>query len=119
MVSDLRPEDSQNPGDNVFTGLIVGPDEERLVGQYLAAHDLSRNTRRAIRNDLRKFAGWFSHANREPFAMKRVTVRDVTDFKDCLRREKGQAVATVNRCLVTISLSCVARRERSPKIERR
>ena len=34
--------------------------------------------------------------------MKRLTVRDVTDFKDHLRRDKGQAVATINRCLVTI-----------------
>jgi integrase/recombinase XerC len=102
MVSNLRPEGSQNSGDNVFAGLSVGPEEECLVGQYLAAHDLSKNTRRAIRNDLRKFAGWFSHANREPFSVKRVTTRDVTDFKDHLRREEDQAVATINRCLVTI-----------------
>ena len=31
-----------------------------------------------------------------------MTTRDVTDFKDYLRREKGQAVATVNRNLVTL-----------------
>jgi integrase/recombinase XerC len=102
MVSDLRTEGGQNSGDNVFAGLSVGPEEECLVGQYLAAHDLALNTRRAIRNDLRKFADWFSMANREPFAVQRVTLRDVTDFKDCLRREQGQAVATINRCLVTI-----------------
>jgi site-specific recombinase XerD len=102
MASNLRPEGSQNSGDNVFNRLSVGPDEERLAGQYLAAHDLAPNTRRAIRNDLRKLAGWFSVANREPFFVKRVTVRDVTDFKDYLRREHGQAVATVNRSLVTI-----------------
>jgi integrase/recombinase XerC len=29
-------------------------------------------------------------------------VRDLTDFKDWLRREQKQAVATVNRCLVTL-----------------
>ena len=81
----------KNWGDNVFGSLSVGPDEERLVGQYLAVHDLSPNTRRAIRNDLRKFANWFSHANREPFSVKRVTVRDVTDFKDSLRRDQAQA----------------------------
>ena len=102
MVSNFRPEDRQNWGDNVFEGLSVGPEENRLVSTYLAAHDLAPNTRRAIRNDLRKFAGWFSHANREPFAVKRITVRDVTDFKDHLRRDQGQAVATVNRALVTI-----------------
>ena len=110
MVSNFRPEDSQNWGDNVFEGLSVGPEENGLVSTYLAAHDLAPNTRRAIRNDLRKFAGWFSHANREPFAVKRITVRDVTDFKDHLRREQGQAVATVNRALVTIRrYLCLAR----------
>jgi site-specific recombinase XerD len=41
-------------------------------------------------------------ANKEAFTVARVTVRDITDFKDHLRREKNQAVATVNRCLVTI-----------------
>ncbi len=102
MVSDFRPQTSQNSGDNVFGDLSVGPDENPLAGQYLAAHDLAPNTRRAIRNDLRKFAGWFSHANREPFSVQRITVRDVTDFKDHLRRKQGQAVATVNRALVTI-----------------
>ena len=95
-------ETSKNRADNVFVGLSVGPEENRLVSTYLATHDLAPNTRRAIRNDLRKFAGWFSKANREPFGVKRITVRDVTDFKDHLRRDQGQAVATVNRCLVTI-----------------
>ncbi len=102
MMSNVRPEGSQNWGDNVFEGLSVGPEENGLVSTYLAAHDLAPNTRRAIRNDLRKFAAWFTHANREPFAVKRITVRDVTDFKDHLRRKQGQAVSTVNRALVTI-----------------
>src|SRR5262249_50705937 len=52
--------------------------------------------------DVRKFARWFASANKEPFKIGRVTTRDVTDFRDFLRREKKQAVATVNRCLVTI-----------------
>ncbi len=102
MPSNLMSETSKNSGDNVFEGLSVGPEENGLVSTYLASHDLAPNTRRAIRNDLRKFAGWFSQANREPFAVKRITVRDVTDFKDHLRRAQRQAVATVNRCLVTI-----------------
>lgn len=33
-----------------------------------------------------------------------MTTRDVTDFRDHLRREKGRAVATVNRALVTVRL---------------
>ena len=32
----------------------------------------------------------------------RVTVRDVTDFRTWLRKDQGQATATVNRCLVTV-----------------
>ena len=69
MVSKSRPEDRQNWGDNVFEGLLVGPEETGLVCAYLANHDLAPNSRRAIRNDLRKLAGWFSYANREPFAV--------------------------------------------------
>ena len=41
-------------------------------------------------------------ANKEPFRIGRVTTRDVSDFRDHLRRDKGQATATVNRALVTV-----------------
>jgi site-specific recombinase XerD len=92
----------QNSGDNVFDGIAVRPEEAALVSDYLKAHDFAANSRRAVVNDLRKFAGWFSGANAEPSRIARVTLRDVTDFKDALRREQGQAVATVNRALVTI-----------------
>jgi integrase/recombinase XerC len=92
----------KNSGDNVFGGIPVGQDEARLFNQFLAAHDLAPNSRKAITQDVRKFARWFASANKEPFRVGRVTVRDVTDFKDYLRREKKQAVATVNRCLVTL-----------------
>lgn len=102
MVSDLRPEDSQNWSDNVFQSLPVGDDEERLTCQFLHGLDFSPNSRRAMRNDLRKFARWFWQANAERFSFQRVTVRDVADFRDCLRRNHGQAVASVNRCLVTL-----------------
>jgi len=81
---------------------LVGKDEPSLVSSYVAAHDFSHHTRRAIRNDLRKFARWFNQANREPFTVKRVTVRDITDFRNHLHREKRQAVSSVNRALVTI-----------------
>jgi site-specific recombinase XerD len=92
----------KNSDDNVFDGIPVGQDEGSLFGQYLAAHDLAANSRRAITQDMKKFARWFISANKEPFTVGRVTTRDVTDFRDYLRREKKQAVATVNRCLVTI-----------------
>jgi len=52
--------------------------------------------------DIRKFALWFSQSNKEPFNVERVTTRDISDFKNYLRREKEQAVNTVNRCLVTL-----------------
>jgi len=101
-MSTLRPEGRQNWDDNVFDGLLVGKEEPSLVAAYLDGHDFSDNTRCAIRNDLRKFASWFSEANGERFTIKRVTLRDVTDFRDYLSREKRQAVSSVNRALVTI-----------------
>jgi site-specific recombinase XerD len=92
----------KNSGDNVFEGIPVGSNEASLFRQYLAAHDLAANRRKAITQDVRKFAHWFASANKEPFKVGRVTTRDVTDFRDFLRREQKQAVATVNRCLVTL-----------------
>jgi site-specific recombinase XerD len=92
----------KNSGDNVFDGIPVGRDEACFLNQFIAAHDLAANSRRAITQDVRKFARWFASANKERFTVGRVTVRDVTDFRDFLRREKKQAVATVNRCLVTL-----------------
>jgi integrase/recombinase XerC len=89
-------------GDNVFDGIPVGPDEATLFRQFLAAHDFSANSRKAVAQDVRKLAGWFGNANHEPLRVGRVTVRDLTDFRDWLRRERKQAAATVNRCLVTI-----------------
>lgn len=102
MVSDSRPEERRNRRDNVFEGLHVGTEEPSLVAAYLDAHDFSDHTRRAIRNDLRKFARWFNEANREPFTVKRTTLRDVVDFRNHLHREQRQAVASVNRALVMI-----------------
>ena len=102
MMSNSRPDRRQNTHDNVFDGLSVGAEEASLVASYLAGNDFSDHTRRAIRNDLRKFAQWFSEANRESFTVGRVTLRDVTDFRNHLHRERRQAVASVNRALVTV-----------------
>ena len=74
-----------------------GAKEASLVTGFLKAHDFVPGTRRGVVLDLRKLAKWFTASNKEPFTVKRVTTRDVTDFKDYLRRDKGQAVATVNR----------------------
>ncbi len=92
----------KNCGDNVFGLASVGQGESALVEGYLDDQDFATNTRRAVVQDLRKFAAWFSEANSEPFRIKRVTTRDITDFKDGLRRQQGQAVATINRALVTL-----------------
>jgi integrase/recombinase XerC len=101
-MSDWRLESRNNSGDNVLAGLHVGEKEGGLVAAYIAEHDFSPNTRRAVVNDLRKFARWFTDSNQESFTVKRVTLRDVTDFRNWLQRDKKQAVATVNRALVLI-----------------
>lgn len=90
----------KNSGENVFHGIPIGPEEEALVRAFLDAHDFAAGTRRGIVLDLRKLARWFTQANKEAFVVKRVTTRDVADLRDYLRREQGQAVATVNRTLV-------------------
>jgi site-specific recombinase XerD len=92
----------KNRGDNVFVGISVANGEADFFVRFLASHDFSKNSRRAFGQDARKFAQWFAVANKEPFRASRVTMRDVTDFRDHLRRQEGQAVATVNRCLVTL-----------------
>ena len=102
MLSNSRPEDRKNSGDNVFRGIPVAGDEALLFAEFLDAHDLAPNSRRAFAQDMRKFGQWFTTANREPLAVKRVTVRDITDFREHMRREQGQAVATVNRAIFTV-----------------
>lgn len=91
-----------NSTDNVFNHIPVGPDEATLFATFLDTHDFSDNTRRAMTQDVKKFARWFAKSNQEPFMVSRVTMRDVIDFRNYLRRDKSQAVATVNRALVTI-----------------
>jgi site-specific recombinase XerD len=90
----------KNSGDNVLA--TIPAEEAQRFASFLDAHDFAANTRRAFLLDLRKFAAWFSSANAEPFSIARITTRDISDFKDNLRREQGQAVATVNRALVTL-----------------
>ena len=86
----------------MFSNIPVGKDEVALVEGFLAVHDFASESRRAMVTDLKKLSRWFTEANREPFVVGRVTTRDVTDFRDYLRRAKGQAVATVNRALVSV-----------------
>lgn len=102
MMSDSCRQSSQNSADNVFRGIPVAGEEAALFSSFLSAHDLSPNTRRAFIQDTRKFAQWFTSANKELLSMKRTTTRDITDFREHLRRDQKQAIATVNRCLVTL-----------------
>jgi site-specific recombinase XerD len=92
----------KNPAENVFEGIRVGPEEADLVRAYLTATDFASGSRRGFIFDLRKLAAWFVEANKEPFRVGRVTTRDITDFRDHLRRDRGLAVATVNRALVMV-----------------
>jgi integrase/recombinase XerC len=92
----------KNSAEKVFDSIPAGQAEASLFAAYLDAHDFAPGSRKGFRLDVRSFARWFTQANKEPFRVGRVTTRDVTDFKDYLRREKGWAVATVNRCLVTL-----------------
>ena len=101
-MSNSRPEHGKNSSDNVFDDISVGKDEACVIVEYIDSSDLSANSQRAVVNDLRKFARWFVNANREPLTFARVTTRDVTDFRDSLRRDQQQAVATVNRALVSV-----------------
>jgi len=101
-MSNSRPEGRQNSVDNVFRNIPVGPEVTSLFGQFLASNDLAENSRRAITNDLRKFAKWFVEASSEPLKIDRVTTRDVADFRDHLRRVQEQAVSTVNRAIVSV-----------------
>lgn len=76
--------------------------ESAWIDRFLAENNFSPNTRRAFAADLRKFAAWFVEANKEPFRISRVTTGDVSGFRDHLRRDRGRAVATVNRALVAV-----------------
>jgi integrase/recombinase XerC len=87
---------------NLLEGVPVGPEEPALVSTFLDQHDFAEGTRRLIGLDIRQFARWFTTANGEKFTVGRVTMRDVLDYRDHLRREKAQAVATVNRSLVLL-----------------
>jgi site-specific recombinase XerD len=102
MLSNSCLQERRDSPDNLLDGIPVGKEEPSLVVRFLDDYDLSPHSRRAITNDLRKFARWFGTSNNEPFTAGRVTARDVTDFREALRKGQGQAVATVNRCLVSL-----------------
>lgn len=92
----------KNSGDSAFEGTPVGAAEAALIEAFLTQNDFCSNTQRAFKQDLAKFTRWFTTANRETLQFARITTADVSGFRDHLRRDLGQAVATVNRALVTV-----------------
>ena len=101
-MSNSSPEPRKNWGDNVFEGVPVGQDVIPLTNQFYQSTDYAADSLKAIGYDLRKFAKWFIEANRESLTFERVTARDIADCREYLRRDLGQATATVNRFLVTL-----------------
>jgi site-specific recombinase XerD len=91
-----------NSGDSDFNPILVGEQEATLISRFIADNDFAPNTRRAFSTDLGKLSAWFVQANKEPFRIIRITTGDVSGFRDHLRRDRGQAVATVNRALTTV-----------------
>ena len=56
----------KNSADNVFDSIsFVTDGQAALVGGFLNGGDFAPTTRRAFRNDLRKFIQWFTAANKE------------------------------------------------------
>lgn len=101
-MSTFRAQERQNSGDNAFSGIPARPEEASRFRRFLDSHDLSAHTRRAFTSDLRKLAAWVTGANAEPFDVTRLTVRDLTDFREFLSRERRQAPSSVNRAIVSV-----------------
>ncbi len=76
--------------------------ESSLFTRFLEVNDFASKTREAFSHDFKKWVLWFESVNDEEYDSRRVTLRDVTDFRAHLRDERSQAVSTVNRCLVTL-----------------
>jgi integrase/recombinase XerC len=101
-MSNLTDYPLQNYEHNVFRGISTRPKQEEIFSKFLADQDISPHSVQALIMDIRKLAKWFSTANSEPWDVERVTVRDITDFREYLRQEKRQAVSTINRNLASI-----------------
>jgi site-specific recombinase XerD len=95
-------EERQNWSDKAFMGVRSGDRERSLFLRFLESHDFRPNTVRALTSDLHRLMVWFSARNGEQFVLERVTTRDITDFKNYMRNEKGLAISSVNRALVMV-----------------
>jgi len=102
MLYNSNSQGRENWIDNVFKNISVGKNEGLYFRQFIDSHDFSVHTVKAMIFDIRKFALYFTTVNKEPFDCSRICVTDLTSFKRFLREEKGQAVSTVNRALVSL-----------------
>ena len=102
MLSKSDSQGNKNWRDNVFQDIPVSKDEGVYFRQFLDSKDFSDHSIKAMIFDVRKFALFFTEANKEPFDSTRITTVDLTSFKRFLREEKQQAVSTINRALVSI-----------------
>ena len=73
-----------------------------VLSRFVAAHDFSSHTVRALRHDVSTFVNYFERANNETFSLHRVTAADVAGLKDFLRNAEKKSVSTVNRNLVSL-----------------
>jgi hypothetical protein len=78
----------KNSTDNVFEGIPVGAGEGDLFNRFLAAHDLSANSRRAFVQDRRMFARWFTCAkNTRDYLLQRSAARgSLNSPSECFAR---------------------------------
>lgn len=102
MLSNFNSQDIKNSIDNAIKGIPVVKQERSYILQFLTSHDYSKHTIRAFLFDFKKFFMYFTAANQEPYDSTRITTMDLTGFKQELRQKRQQAVATVNRALVSI-----------------
>jgi integrase/recombinase XerC len=101
-MSNSYSQDGKNYEHNVFNGISTRPKQEEVFRIFTDMLDVSSHTTEALVLDVRKFAKWFVSANQEAFDVSRVTIRDITDFREFLRLEKKQAVSTINRNLSSL-----------------
>lgn len=63
--------------------------ESVLFVKFLSVNDFTASTTKALGHDFQKWVGWFEQINNEKYNSKRVTIRDITDFRKHLREERG------------------------------
>lgn len=73
-----------------------------LFLQFVDDFDYAPHSKKAYISDLNKFRKWFEEYNKETLSLPRITLQDITGFRNHLQKTERQAVATINRCIVAI-----------------